>query len=109
MLAGGHFIKTSTGKVQPAATLPVTLVMLEAVRDFREATGTMIGVKPAGGIRTAKDAIKYLVTVNEVAGPDWLDPDWFRFGASTLLNDLLMQRMKLKTGRYSGPDYVTVD
>jgi deoxyribose-phosphate aldolase len=109
MLAGGHFIKTSTGKVQPAATLPVTLVMLEAVRDFREATGTMIGVKPAGGIKTAKDAIKYLVTVNEVAGPDWLDPDWFRFGASTLLNDLLMQRMKMKTGRYSGPDYVTVD
>jgi deoxyribose-phosphate aldolase len=109
MLAGGHFIKTSTGKVQPAATLPVTLVMLEAVRDFREATGAMIGVKPAGGIRTAKDAIKYLVTVNEVAGPDWLDPDWFRFGASTLLNDLLMQRTKLKTGRYSGPDYVTVD
>ena len=109
MLAGGHFIKTSTGKVQPAATLPVTLIMLEAVRDFREATGTMIGVKPAGGIKTAKDAIKYLVTVNEVAGPDWLDPDWFRFGASTLLNDLLMQRIKLKTGRYSGPDYVTVD
>jgi deoxyribose-phosphate aldolase len=83
--------------------------MLEAVRDFREATGTQIGVKPAGGIRTAKDAIKYLVTVNEVAGPDWLDPDWFRFGASTLLNDLLMQRMKMKTGRYAGPDYVTVD
>jgi deoxyribose-phosphate aldolase len=109
MLAGGHFIKTSTGKIQPAATLPVTLVMLEAVRDFRETTGTMVGVKPAGGIRTAKDAIKYLVTVNEVAGPDWLDPDWFRFGASTLLNDLLMQRMKLKTGRYSGHDYVTVD
>jgi deoxyribose-phosphate aldolase len=109
MMAGGHFIKTSTGKVQPAATLPVTLIMLEAVRDFREATGTMIGVKPAGGIKTAKDAIKYLVTVNEVAGPDWLDPDWFRFGASTLLNDLLMQRIKLKTGRYSGPDYVTVD
>jgi deoxyribose-phosphate aldolase len=109
MLAGGHFIKTSTGKVQPAATLPVTLVMLEAVRDFREATGTMVGVKPAGGIRAAKDAVKYLVTVNEVAGPDWLDPDWFRFGASTLLNDLLMQRMKLKPGRYSGHDYVTVD
>jgi deoxyribose-phosphate aldolase len=109
MLAGGHFIKTSTGKVQPAATLPVTLVMLEAVRDFREATGTQIGVKPAGGIRTAKDAIKYLVTVNEIAGPDWLDPDWFRFGASTLLNDLLMQRIKMTTGRYSGSDYVTVD
>jgi len=109
MLAGAHFIKTSTGKVQPAATLPVTLVMLEAVRDFREATGQMIGVKPAGGIRTSKDAIKYLVMVNEVAGPDWLDPDWFRFGASTLLNDLLMQRTKLTTGHYSGPDYFTLD
>ena len=109
MMAGGHFIKTSTGKVQPAATLPVTLVMLEAVRDFREATGQMIGVKPAGGIRTAKDAIKYLVMVNEVAGPDWLDPDWFRFGASTLLNDLLMQRTKMTTGRYYGPDYFTLD
>jgi deoxyribose-phosphate aldolase len=79
------------------------------VRDFRETTGTQVGVKPAGGIRTAKDAIKHLVLVNEVAGPDWLDPDWFRFGASTLLNDLLMQRMKMKTGRYAGPDYVTVD
>jgi deoxyribose-phosphate aldolase len=109
MTAGAHFIKTSTGKVQPAATLPVTLVMLEAVRDFREATGQMVGVKPAGGIRTAKDAIKYLVMVNEVAGPDWLDPDWFRFGASTLLNDLLMQRTKMQTGRYSGPDYFTLD
>ncbi|QZY29937.1 deoxyribose-phosphate aldolase [Nocardioides coralli] len=109
MMAGAHFIKTSTGKVQPAATLPVTLVMLEAVRDWREATGQMIGVKPAGGIRAAKDAIKYLVMVNEVAGPDWLDPDWFRFGASTLLNDLLMQRTKMKTGHYSGPDYFTLD
>jgi deoxyribose-phosphate aldolase len=109
MMAGGHFIKTSTGKVQPAATLPVALVMLEAVRDFREQTGQMIGVKPAGGIRTAKDAIKHLVMVNEVAGPDWLDPDWFRFGASTLLNDLLMQRTKMRTGRYSGPDYFTLD
>ena len=109
MMAGAHFIKTSTGKVQPAATLPVTLVMLEAVRDFREQTGQMIGVKPAGGIRTSKDAIKYLVMVNEVAGPDWLDPDWFRFGASTLLNDLLMQRTRLATGRYSGPDYFTLD
>ena len=109
MMAGGHFIKTSTGKVQPAATLPVTMIMLEAVRDFREATGQMVGVKPAGGIRTAKDAIKYLVMVNEVAGPDWLDPDWFRFGASTLLNDLLMQRTKMRTGRYSGPDYFTLD
>jgi deoxyribose-phosphate aldolase len=109
MLAGADFIKTSTGKVQPAATLPVTLVMLEAVRDFREATGTVIGVKPAGGIRTAKDAIKYLVLVNETAGDDWLHPDRFRFGASTLLNDLLMQRTKLATGHYSGPDYFTLD
>ncbi len=109
MMAGAHFIKTSTGKVQPAATLPVTMIMLEAVRDFREATGQMVGVKPAGGIRASKDAIKYLVMVNEVAGQDWLDPDWFRFGASTLLNDLLMQRTKMTTGRYSGPDYFTLD
>src|SRR5690348_15042713 len=109
MLAGGDFIKTSTGKVSPAATLPVTLVMLEAVRDFRDTTGRQVGVKPAGGIRTAKDAVKYLVTVNETAGEDWLHPDWFRFGASTLLNDLLMQRMKLATGVYAGPDYVTLD
>jgi len=109
MMAGAHFIKTSTGKVQPAATPPVTLVMLEAVRDYREQTGQMVGVKPAGGIRTSKDAIKYLVMVNEVAGPDWLDRDWFRFGASTLLNDLLMQRTRLTTGRYSGPDYFTLD
>ena len=109
MMAGAHFIKTSTGKVQPAATLPVTLVMLQAVRDFRETTDQMVGVKPAGGIRTSKDAIKYLVMVNEVAGEDWLDPDWFRFGASTLLNDLLMQRTKMRTGRYSGPDYFTLD
>jgi deoxyribose-phosphate aldolase len=109
MMAGADFIKTSTGKIQPAATLPVTLVMLEAVRDYRDLTGQMVGVKPAGGIRTSKDAIKYLVTVNEVAGPDWLDPDWFRFGASSLLNDLLMQRTKMKTGRYSGPDYFTLD
>jgi deoxyribose-phosphate aldolase len=109
MLAGGDFIKTSTGKVTPAATPPVTLIMLEAVRDFRELTGRQVGVKPAGGIRTSKDAIKYLVLVNETAGDDWLHPDWFRFGASTLLNDLLLQRMKLATGRYAGPDYVTLD
>jgi deoxyribose-phosphate aldolase len=109
MLAGADFIKTSTGKVAPAATLPVTIVMLEAVRDFRQTTGRQIGVKPAGGIRTAKDAIKYLVAVNETAGADWLSPDWFRFGASTLLNDLLMQRTKLATGRYEGPDYFTLD
>jgi deoxyribose-phosphate aldolase len=109
MLAGADFIKTSTGKVSPAATLPVTLVMLEAVRDFRAQIGRQVGVKPAGGIRTTKDAIKYLVLVNETAGPDWLDPDWFRFGASSLLNDLLMQRRKLTTGVYGGPDYFTLD
>ena len=109
MIAGADFIKTSTGKVSPAATLPVTLLMLEAVRDFHLATGSMVGVKPAGGIRSAKDAIKYLVMVNEVVGQQWLTPDWFRFGASTLLNDLLMQRTKLKTGHYSGPDYFTLD
>jgi len=109
MLAGADFIKTSTGKVTPAATLPVTLVMLEAVRDFREAHGRQVGVKAAGGIRTAKDAIRYLVLVSETAGEDWLDPRWFRLGASSLLNDLLMQRTKLATGRYSGPDYFTLD
>jgi deoxyribose-phosphate aldolase len=109
MLAGADFIKTSTGKVSPAATLPVTLVMLEAVRDFHTATGRTIGVKPAGGIRTTKDALRYLVLVNETVGDDWLHPDRFRFGASTLLNDLLLQRSKLATGRYSGPDYVTLD
>jgi deoxyribose-phosphate aldolase len=109
MLAGGDFIKTSTGKVSPAATLPVTLIMLEAVRDWRELTGVQVGVKPAGGIRTSKDAIKYLVMVNEIAGEDWLSPDWFRFGASSLLNDLILQRQKLSTGAYSGADYVTID
>jgi deoxyribose-phosphate aldolase len=109
MLAGADFIKTSTGKVSPAATLPVTLVMLEAVRDFRARTGRQIGVKPAGGIRTTKDAIKHLVLVNETAGPDWLTPQWFRLGASSLLNDLLMQRRKLATGVYAGPDYFTLD
>ena len=109
MLAGADFIKTSTGKISPAATLPVTVVMLEAVRDFRRETGVQVGVKAAGGIRTTKDALKYLVAVNEVAGGDWLDPAWFRFGASGLLNDLLMQRQKLATGWYSGPDHVTLD
>jgi deoxyribose-phosphate aldolase len=109
MLAGADFIKTSTGKVSPASTLPVGLVMLEAARDFRAQAGRQVGVKVAGGIRAAKDALRYLVVVNETAGPDWLDPDWFRFGASSLLNDLLLQRRKLATGAYSGPDYVTVD
>ncbi|MDT3400360.1 deoxyribose-phosphate aldolase [Streptomyces sp. B1866] len=109
MLAGADFIKTSTGKVAVNATPPVTLLMLQAVRDFRATTGVQVGVKPAGGIRTTKDAIRYLVLVGETAGEDWLTPEWFRFGASSLLNDLLMQRQKLRTGRYSGPDYVTVD
>ncbi|MFE2672353.1 deoxyribose-phosphate aldolase [Streptomyces hygroscopicus] len=109
MLAGADFIKTSTGKVTPAATLPVTLVMLEAVRDFRAATGRQVGVKPAGGIRTTKDALRHLVLVNETAGPDWLDPSWFRLGASSLLNDLLMQRTRLATGTYPGPDHYTLD
>jgi len=109
MLAGADFIKTSTGKVQPAATLPVTLLMLQAVRDHRDATGVQVGVKPAGGIRTSKDAFRFLVTVGETAGPEWLTPDMFRFGASSLLNDLLLQRTKLTTGRYGGPDYVTLD
>src|SRR5918997_6164749 len=98
MLAGADFIKTSTGKIQPAATLPVTLVMLEAVRDFRAQTGRQVGVKAAGGIRSAKDAIRYLVMVNETCGEAWLDPGLFRFGASSLLNDLLLQRRKMATG-----------
>ena len=109
MLAGGDFIKTSTGKVAPAATPPVVMIMLEAVRDFREVTGFQVGVKPAGGIRNTKDAIKQLVLVNEIAGPDWLNNKYFRIGASALLNDLLMQRMKLTDGYYSSPNYVTVD
>jgi deoxyribose-phosphate aldolase len=109
MLAGADFIKTSTGKVSPAATPPVTLVMLEAVRDYAAATGRAVGVKAAGGIRTTKDAVRYLVLVNETVGDDWLTPERFRLGASTLLNDLLMQRIKMATGRYSGPDYVTLD
>jgi deoxyribose-phosphate aldolase len=109
MLAGADFIKTSTGKVQPAATLPVTLVMLQAIKDFEIQTGILIGMKPAGGIKTTKDAMKYLVMVKETLGDRWLTPDLFRFGASSLLNDLLMQRNKMKNGFYSGPDYVTVD
>ncbi len=109
ILAGGDFIKTSTGKVAPAATLPVTLLMLEVVRDWHRLTGEQIGVKPAGGIRSSKDAIKYLVTVAETVGEDWLQPHLFRFGASSLLNDVLLQRQKLTTGHYSGPDYVTID
>lgn len=107
--SGADFVKTSTGKVQPAATPPVALVLLETVRDFADATGELRGVKLAGGIRQAKDAVRYLVMVNEVAGPDWLSPELFRFGASALLNDLLMQRAKECSGDYEGPDYVTVD
>ena len=109
MLAGADFIKTSTGKVVPAATPPVVLVMLEAVRDFHEMTNVRIGVKPAGGIRNTKDAIKQLVLVNETAGPEWLTPSLFRIGASALLNDLLMQRMKMDDGYYASPQYVTID
>lgn len=109
MLAGADFIKTSTGKVTVNATLPITLLMLEAVRDWHELTGAHIGVKPAGGIRTAKDALKYLVVVKETAGEAWLTPELFRFGASSLLNDVLLQRQKLATGHYSGSDYVTID
>ncbi|MBN8206410.1 deoxyribose-phosphate aldolase [Microbacterium esteraromaticum] len=109
ILAGGDFIKTSTGKVQPAATLPTTLLMLETVRDWHRATGEKIGVKPAGGIRSSKDAIKYLVTVAETTGEEWLQPHLFRFGASSLLNDVLLQRQKMISGHYSGPDYVTID
>ncbi|MEI8222817.1 MAG: deoxyribose-phosphate aldolase [Actinomycetes bacterium] len=109
MLAGADFIKTSTGKVAPAATPPVVLVMLEAVRDFHIMTGRKVGVKPAGGIRTTKDAIKQLVLVNETAGEEWLSPNLFRIGASALLNDLLMQRMKMRDGRYSSSNYVTLD
>ncbi len=109
LLAGGDFIKTSTGKISPAATLPVTHVMLQAVRDWFDQTGQRRAVKPAGGIRTSKDALRYLVAVNEVAGPEWLDPFYFRFGASSLLNDLVLQRRTHRLGHYSGADYVTVD
>jgi deoxyribose-phosphate aldolase len=109
MMAGADFIKTSTGKVTPAATPPTALVMLAAVRDFEQASGRRVGVKVAGGIRTAKDAIRYLVLANEVAGPAWLTPQLFRIGASTLLNDLLMQRAKQVTGQYASPDYFTLD
>jgi len=109
MMAGGDFIKTSTGKVQPAATLPVTLVMLEAIRDFYNETGVRIGMKPAGGIKTAKDAIAYLVLVKETLGDEWLTPDLFRLGASSVLNDILMQIDKQRTGFYQGADYYTLD
>lgn len=109
MHAGADFIKTSTGKIKPAATQPVTLVMLEAIRDFYNDTGKMIGMKPAGGIRKAKQAIQYLVLVKETLGTDWLTPEYFRFGASSLTNDLLMQIVKQKTGVYQSADYFSND
>lgn len=109
MHAGGDFIKTSTGKVSPAATMPVTLVMLEAIRDFYYATGKMIGMKPAGGIRTAKQSIQYLVMVRETLGDAWLTPDYFRFGASSLANDVLKQIVKQATGAYQSNDYFSED
>jgi deoxyribose-phosphate aldolase len=109
MLGGADFVKTSTGKVTPAATPGAALVMLASVRDFADATGRRVGVKVAGGVRTAKEAIRYLVLVKETAGPEWLSPSLFRIGASSLLNDLLMQRSKQLTGVYAGPDYYTID
>jgi len=109
MAAGADFIKTSTGKIQPAATLPVALVMMEAIRDFHRETGRVVGFKPAGGIRTAKQAIAYLVVLNETLGPAWLTPERFRLGASTLLNDILMQIQKERTGAYQSGDYFTID
>ena len=109
MAAGADFIKTSTGKLPSAATLPVTLVMLEAIRDVYEETGRRVGMKPAGGIRQAKQAVQYLVQLHETLGPEWLTPDLYRLGASTLLNDVLMQIRKEKTGAYQSPDYFTVD
>jgi deoxyribose-phosphate aldolase len=109
MAAGADFIKTSTGKVQPAATLPVTLVMLEAIRDHYYRTGVKIGMKPAGGIQTAKLALQYLVMVKETLGEDWLNPDMFRFGASVLANDLLRQLVKERTGHYQSFDYFSKD
>jgi len=109
MLAGADFIKTSTGKITPAATPAVTLVMLEAIRDYYYVTGKKIGMKPAGGIRTAKQALHYLVIVTATLVDDWLPPDMFRFGASTLLNDVLMQLEKERTGAYQGGDYFSKD
>jgi deoxyribose-phosphate aldolase len=109
MAACADFIKTSTGKVQPAATLPVSLVMMEAIRDFVRETGRPVGFKAAGGIRTSKQAIGYLVLLYETLGADWMTPDLFRLGASTLLNDVLMQIDKERTGVYQSPDYFTID
>jgi len=109
MYAGADFIKTSTGKISPAATMPVTLVMLQAIKDFYYKTGKMIGMKPAGGISKSKLALHYLVMLNETLGEDWMNNQWFRFGASSLANDVLMQVMKAKTGVYQGKDYFSID
>jgi deoxyribose-phosphate aldolase len=109
MHAGADFIKTSTGKIQPAATMQVTLVMLQAIRDYYYDTGRMVGMKPAGGISTAKLAIHYLVMLRETLGNAWLTPEWFRFGASSLANDVLMQLMKQSTGYYQSADYFSKD
>lgn len=109
ILAGADFIKTSTGKIQPAATMQVTYTMLMAIKDYYEATGKMIGMKPAGGISTSKLALHYLVMVKEVLGNAWLSNEWFRFGASSLANDVLMQLMKAETGVYQSPDYFSID
>jgi deoxyribose-phosphate aldolase len=109
MRAGADFIKTSTGKIQPAATQPVTLVMLEAIRDYYYETGIMIGMKPAGGISTAKSALNYLVMVHETLGNAWMNNEWFRFGASSLANDILMQLAKEASGVYQGGDYFSKD
>jgi deoxyribose-phosphate aldolase len=109
MYAGADFIKTSTGKINPAATMPVTLVMLQAIKDFYYKTGKMVGMKPAGGISKSKLALHYLVMLNEILGEDWMNNKWFRFGASSLANDVLMQVMKMKTGVYQGKDYFSVD
>lgn len=107
--AGADFIKTSTGKIKPAATMPVTLVMLEAIRDHWFRTGKMVGMKPAGGISKSKLALHYLIMVRETLGPAWLDPHWFRFGASSLANDVLMQIVKQQTGIYQSADYFSID
>ncbi len=109
MDAGADFIKTSTGKISPAATMPVTLVMLEAIRDFYYETGKMVGMKPAGGISKSKLALHYLVMLNETLGDAWLTNEWFRFGASSLANDVLMQLVKMKDGRYQGLEYFSKD
>ncbi|MEM1263409.1 MAG: deoxyribose-phosphate aldolase [Pseudomonadota bacterium] len=109
MYAGADFIKTSTGKIQPAATLPVTLVMLQAIRDYEKQTGRVVGMKPAGGISTSKLAIRYLVMVKETLGDSWLTPERFRFGASSLANDVLMQLRKQTTGSYQSADYFSKD